>query len=148
MDDKPNLMESVEPGSGQYSFRIDLRLNAWLGVAAAVYLTVLLVNHQHPEWDPLLRGALALAPLIPGMLYVRSWMRFIRGLDELQRRIQLEAFLFAAMGTVIAGTAINILNSHGLQLGWLKHGLGLGDTFLILLLLWPIGWALGNCRYK
>lgn len=146
--DKPNLMESVEPHSGQYSIKIDLRLNAWLGVATVVYLVVLTLNHQHREWNPLLRGSLALAPLTPGLLYVRSWMRFIRGLDELQRRIQLEAFLFTAMGTVLLGTAINILRAHDVPLGWLKHGLGLGDTFLLMLVLWPVGWALGNCRYK
>ena len=146
--DKPNLMESVEPGSGQYSFKTDLRLNTWLGVTTAVYLAMLLLNSRHPEWNPLLRGALAMAPLIPGMLYVRSWMRFIRGLDELQRRIQLEAFLFAALGTVIVGTAINILNAHEVPLGWLKHGLGLGDTFMMLLLLWSVGWGLAKCRYR
>lgn len=145
--DKPNLMESLEPCSGRYSFKIDLRLNAWLGVAAAVHLTVLLLNHRHPDWDPLLRGALALVPLIPGLLYVLSWTRFIRGLDELQRRIQLEAFLFAAIGTVITGTAINILNAHDVPLPWLQHGLGLDETLMLMLLLWSVGWALAKCRY-
>lgn len=126
----------------------DLRLNAWLGVATVVYLAVLALLHQHREWNPLLRRSLALAPLLPGMLYVGSWMRFIRGLDELQRRIQLEAFLFAAMGPVIVGTAINILNAHEVQLGWLKHGLGLGGTLMAMLLFWSVGWALAKCRYQ
>lgn len=146
--DKPNLMESVQPGSGQYSWKIDLRLNAWLGVATAVYLAGLALLHLHPEWAPFPRGLLALAPIIPGLLYVRSWMRFIRGLDELQRRLQLEAFLFAALGTVGLGTAVNILNAQGVQCEWLKHGLGLGDTFMLMLVLWPVGWCIAQGRYK
>jgi hypothetical protein len=146
--EKPNLMESVTPHSGQYSFKVDLRLNAWLGVAMVIYLGVTALNKRHPEWSPLLQGSLALTPLVSSLLYVRSWVRFIRGLDELQRRVQLGAFLFAAMGTVIAGTAINILNQHGVPLGWLTHGLGMGDTFMLMFVLWPIGWALANCRYK
>lgn len=146
--EKPNLMESVEPHSGQYSFKTDLRLNAWLGVATAVYLAVFTLSQRHPEWSPLVRGLLALTPLIPGMLYVRSWVRFIRGLDEMQRRIQLEAFLFAAMGTVIVGTVINILNAHAVPLGTLTHGLGFGGALVSMLLFWSVGWACAKCRYQ
>ena len=141
-------MESVTPLSGQYSCKADLRLNVWLGVAMAVYLGVTALNQRNPDWPPLLRGSLALGPLIPSLLYVRSWMRFIRGLDELQRRVQLEAFLFAAMGTVIVGTAVNILNAHDVPVGWLEHGLGMGNTFVAMFVLWPIGWGLANRRYK
>lgn len=144
----PNLIESLVPHSGQYSFKKDLRLNAWLAMAMAVYLGVTALNHQHREWSPFVRGALALTPLIPSLLYVRSWVRFVRSLDELQRRVQLEAFLFASLGTVIGGTALNILNEHGVPLGWLKNGLGMGDTFVLMFVLWPIGWSLANCRYK
>jgi hypothetical protein len=91
---------------------------------------------------------LGLLPLIPGLLYLRSWMRFIRGLDELQRRIQLEAFLFAALGTVILGAVVSSLNAHGVPTGMLKHGLGLGASFMALLCFWSIGWGIAKCRYK
>ena len=87
--DNPNLLESVlHPCSDHYSLKKDLRLNAWLVVAAAVYVAMLELLKRHPEWSPLTRGLLALAPMIPGMLYVRTCLRFIRGMDELQRRIQ------------------------------------------------------------
>ena len=141
-------MESVEPRSGQYSLRVDLRLNAWLGVAAVVYCAMLLLVKRHPEWSPWLRGSLALVPLIPGLLYVRSWVRFIRGLDELQRRIQLEAFLFAALGTVLASTVINTLSAHGVALGWLQHGLGLGEVYFAMFFFWTLGWGIAKCRYQ
>ena len=146
--DKPNIMESVEPGSGQYSLKADLRLNAWLLVAAVTHLIVLYPIERQSEWSPLSRGLLALVPLIPGLLYVRSWVRFIRGLDELQRRIQLESFLFAALATVILGAIASSLNAHGVPTGLLKHGLGLGASFMAMLCFWSIGWGIAKCRYK
>ena len=145
---KPNLMETIQPCSGQYSVRSDLRLNAWLGVATVIYVGGLFLLKQHPEWSPLSKGTVALTPLIPGLLYLRSCLRFIRGLDELQRRVQLDAFLFAALGTVIAGTAIATLNAHEVQLGPLAHGLGMGETFALMFALWLVGSAVANRRYK
>ena len=47
--EKPNMMESVQPCSGEYSLKKDLRLNIWLGVAVAVYLASLVVLRTHPE---------------------------------------------------------------------------------------------------
>lgn len=146
--EKPNLMETVEPGSGLYSFKADLRLNAWLMVAVVIYLGAQTVLAAWPEGSPLIRALLALAPLIPGLLYVRSWVRFIRGLDELQRRMQLEAFLFAALGTALLGAAIGSLNAHGIPTGLFRHGVGLGATFMALLCFWSVGWGIAKCRYK
>ena len=146
--DKPNLMESLEPCSGQYSLKADLRLNGWLGVAVAVYLANLVLLNRHPDWIPVTRGLVALTPLVPGLLYLRSWMRFVRDLDEMQRRIQIEAFLFAALGTVVLGMAISTLNAQGVPTGWLKHGLGMGETLMAMLFFWSVGWGVAKCRFK
>ncbi|HEY5551846.1 MAG TPA: hypothetical protein VIK52_08155 [Opitutaceae bacterium] len=146
--EKPNMMESVEPCSDQYSFKTDLRLNAWLAVAVVVYLATLWLNSRHPDWSPLVRGLIALTPLVPGLLYIRSWVRFIRECDELQRRIQSEAFLFASIGTVIVGAAIGALNTHGVPTAMFTHSLGIGGSFMSMLCLWSVGWALAKCRYK
>jgi len=146
--DAPNTLESVSPCSGQYSFKKDLRLNAWFAVAAAAYLVILLLLKRHPEWSPLTRGLLTLLPLIPGLLYVRDCLRFVRGLDELQRRIQMEAWLFAALGTLIIGTVINTLNANAVPLGQLEHGLSLWGTFMLTFTLWLVGLGIANHRYK
>ena len=114
--DKPNLIESIIPCSGHYSLKKDLHLNAWLAVATATYVAELYLTTRHPDWSPLTRGLIALAPLIPGFLYIRGWLQFIRGLDELQRRIQLEAFLFTALGTIIVGTVICLLYTSSMAL--------------------------------
>src|SRR5579863_7132610 len=114
---EPNTIESITPHSGKYSPKKDWQLNAWLAVAALFYCAALLLLKRHPDWTPIARSLVALAPLLPGLLYVRSWMRFVRGLDELQGRIQLEAFLFAALGTVLVGTVLNTLGASGVALG-------------------------------
>ena len=143
-----NDLESLQPLSGRYSFKKDLRLNAWLLVATAVYVAVLVPLKNHPEWPPLTRCVLTLLPLIPGMLYLRSCLRFIRGMDELQRRIQLEAWLFASLGSLIVGTVINALNANGVSLGELRHGLSVWGTFALTFALWLVGSAIANCRYR
>ena len=146
---KPNLLESVlQPCSDHYSLKKDLRLNAWMLVATAVYVAISVLLKRHPEWSPLTRGLLNLTPMIPGVLYVRTCLRFIRGMDELQRRIQLEAWLFAALGSLIIGAVINTLNDSGVSLGDLKHGLSLGGTFALTFVLWLVGTAISNRRYK
>ena len=146
--DKPNVMEAVQPCSGQYSWKTDLRLNRWFFVAAVIWVGDLALLKQHAEWSPLLKGTLALAPLLPGLMYVWTCVRFIRGLDELKRGIQLEAFLFAAVGTVLVGAAISTLAAQGVSLGGLNHGLGMGATVMVMFTLWLVGGAIANCRYK
>ena len=148
--DKPNLIEEYVPHSGHYSLKKDLRLNAWLGAATILYGATLWLTKHHPDWSPLTRGLLSLTPLVPALLYVRSWMRLVRGMDELQRRIQLEAFLFAALGTVMVGVILSTLNANGiLPFGALQdHGLGLGGAFLALFALWLLGWGFATRRYR
>lgn len=145
--EKPNVIESVIPGSGQYSCKQDLRLNAWLLVATVVYLTHRVVLAHHPELSPAVRSVVALTPLLPALLYLRDWVHFIRTLDELQRRVQLEAHLFAAWGTLITGIVLSILNQHGV-LQFLPHGLGFGGVMVLILPLWLLGIAITNRRYK
>jgi hypothetical protein len=146
--DKPNLIESVTLRSGHYSLKRDLHLSAWLAVAAATYLIALFLSKAHPDWNPAAKGLIALTPLIPGYLYIRSWLKFIRGMDELQRRVQLEALLFSALATIIVGTVINTLNANGLSVGGLQHGLGLGGVFLVMYPVWMVSGAVIYCRYK
>lgn len=145
---KPNTIETVIPHSGVYSLKYDLKLNAWLGVAMATYLVGLALARHNPEWSAGLRAALALAPLVPVALYIRSWMRFIRGMDELQRRIQVGAWLFALVGTVFLETAVNVLVQTGVPLGGLGHGLGMAEAFLVALFLWAVGTAVACRRFK
>src|SRR5207244_2530913 len=108
MTDTPILPESVRPGK-HYSFRADMKLNAWAFVAVLVSILARWLLHRHDDWGAPLQAVIALTPLLPSLLYVRSIARWISGMDELQRRIQLEACLFATTGTVFITTALGLL---------------------------------------
>lgn len=78
--------------------------------AMAAYVAVLfgsmwlLKRMAGPEW---LRALIALAPVLPIALSVRAIVRYIRDIDELQQRIELEAVSIAtalvALGYLAAG---------------------------------------------
>jgi hypothetical protein len=86
-----------------------------------------------------------LLPLVPSFLYVRSIARWIGGMDELQRRIQLEACLFATTGAVFISAAMSLLETSGVLR---SHGLGWEGTFAAILLLYILGNVISNRRYQ
>jgi hypothetical protein len=128
--------------------RRSLELNAWLAACALTYLAARYLTKRHPEWRPGLRTALTLMPVLPGLFYLRQGLQLLRALDELQRRIQLEAWLFAAFGTVIVSTVVNVLNAQGIAGVWPPHGLEVGGTYLTMFMLWSVGITIANLRYR
>jgi hypothetical protein len=124
-----------------------LELNAWLAVTTATYVAGLLLIRHHPAWSPGWKTALTLMPILPGLLYLRNGRQLLREMDELQRRIQLEAWLFAALGTVIVSTVINVFNAQGLEGKWPTHGLEVGGTYMTMFILWAVGVVIANLRY-
>ena len=143
----PVLPESVRPGKN-YSFRADLKLNSWAFVAALVAWAARMLLRHHHEWSPVTQAALTLAPLVPSLLYVRSIARWIGGMDELQRRIQLEACLFATTATVFLATALSLMQGVGpLQSIRLQQGLGWEGTFTAVVAFYILGNIIVNRRY-
>ena len=142
-----STVESVQPGKG-YSFRADIRLNAWAFVAVGLAFASRIVIRHHPDWSMWLRALIALLPLLPSFLYVRSITRWIRGMDELQQRIQLGACLFATTGTIFIVLAYNLLVAQGIYLPRLPHGLDWEDTFASVIFLYILGSTIINRRYK
>ena len=141
-------MESLSPFSGQYSFKKDLKLSSWFLVAVVNWVVIhfLLLPH-HPEWSFSWKVILSLSPLVPCLLHARSWLRFIRGLDEMQRRIQLEVWLFAAMGTILVETIISVLSANGVE-ALNNNGIGLGSAMTSIVTLWLLGTIVSNRRYR
>src|SRR5687767_6072538 len=110
MNSKPTLPQEVEPGSGHYSFRTDIRVNGWSWAAVLTSFVgeVMLLPH-HKDWPTALRAVVALAPLIASLLWVRSVMRWMRGMDELHRRITVAASVFASATTLFVVAALHLL---------------------------------------
>jgi hypothetical protein len=145
---KPIFPEAVQPGR-QYSWRADLKLNAWAFVAMLAAGMARWVLQHHQGWGLGLRSIIALTPLVPSLLYVQSIARWIGGMDELQRRIQLEACLFATTATVFVVTALSLLHGTGvLQSVRLQNGLGWEGTFAAIIGFYVLGNMLVNRRYR
>ena len=123
--------------------RTALRLNAWALVALAVSFAARWALRQ-PGWSEPLRAAVALAPLLPGSFYVLGIVHWIRGLDELQRRIQIGAVAFVAAVMGFAMMGVDLLQGAG----FVRHfHWGWEFAYAAAFLLWMIGCALSTRRY-
>jgi len=120
----------------------------WLIVAGAVTVYSHVLLEKYAGSGPTLKWLLALSPFAPLLLYVRTVLRAIRAMDELQRRIQLEAWIFAAIGTIFATTAINVLHENGLLTMLFQPGLGLPGATVIMFLLLILGGFMANRHYQ
>lgn len=145
---KPNTLESVQPLSGEYSLATDLKLNAWYLVAIAAYLGTFALKNRVEGLPKGLQAAVLLVPLIPVLLGVRSYLRFARGMDEFQRRMQANCWLFAALGTVFIGAVVSVLAETRLAPEDFVHGLGLGASLVSLFVLWVVASVFTGRRFR
>jgi hypothetical protein len=124
-----------------------------------VYLTDIpgewLIKH-HPDWPLALRLLIALLPLAASLLYVRGMALWIRGMDELDRRVTLGALLFGTTLYLVfnagwallvrAGvfSAFNLTRWHLDQMPFYNCTLTICLTFIFS----SLGYGLFNRRYK
>ena len=120
----------------------------WLATATFIYLVSLWLLKHHSDWSPAARIAVTLAPLLPGIFYLRALLKSFWQMDELQRRIQIEALGFALAGTVIVLTAVNVFAAEGVKLVNYPSGLGIGGVYLTTFLLWSVGVSISTFRYR
>ena len=120
----------------------------WLATATLIYLISLWLLKHHTDWSPGARVAITLAPLLPGILYLRTLLKSFWQMDELQRRIQIEALGFALVGTLVVMTAMNILTVEGIRVVNYPQGLGIGGVYITMFLLWSIGVSISTFRYR
>src|SRR5581483_3134485 len=113
MHDKPNVPEEIGWGK-QYSWRASLKAGGgWMMLAFLTDLPGIYWIEHHKDWPVALRTVIALLPLIATLLYVRSTARWVRGMDELHRRLALESFLFATVAYLFLTATWFLLNQAG-----------------------------------
>jgi hypothetical protein len=84
----------------------------------------------------------AVAPILPALLFVRAVLSFLGRCDELQARIHLQAFGFAFAGTAILTLTYGFLENAGLpNLNWVW-------VWPIMGTLWLIGAAVAKKKYQ
>lgn len=91
-----------------YTLRFTLAMTAY---AIAIVGSRLLMDAMP---DSLWRVSLALIPIIPVGLALWAFLTFLSQMDELQQRIQLKAFAFAALTTGMLSFSYGLLETAGL----------------------------------
>lgn len=140
--------EQVEPGSSHYSWRADIKVNGWSWVAVLTsFAGEVFLLPQHPDWPSALRVTIALTPLVAGLLWVWSLMRWVRGMDELQRRITTAASVFATATTLMVLAAFHVLTVAGVTSGRFQPLAGCVLIWLVVCL-YIVGRAIFKRRYE
>ncbi len=95
------------------------------------------------EFGSALRLALVLAPVAAWIFALITYSRLIQRLDELQRRIHLEALAFAFSGLAVAMIACEYLRKAGF-ISALKPDY----VLMMMMVLWPLGYVIAWRRYQ
>ena len=115
------------------------------GGAMAAYAVVLIASIlvlQHTQLAAPIRALVAVAPAIPTIFAVIAFVRFLGRMDELQRRIHLEALGFAFGATAILTFAYGLMENAGLpQLSYIW-------VLPAMAVLWGFGAAVASWRYR
>lgn len=106
----------------------------------SIMLPVAILLLQRARTSPL-SILIALAMLIPIWLAMRAFRRFFQAMDELQRKIQLEALATAFAGTALISFAYGLLATAGYpQLSWVW-------VLPLMTTLWGIAVAVASRKY-
>lgn len=114
-------------------------LTSMLGYSLLVPVSIrLLHGHEHTP----VGFALAFLPIIPAAFALWAFLRYFRGLDELQRRIQFEAVAFSFLATCFITLTWAFQQNAGLprfDVSWVAP---------LLILLWGLGLGIAKRRYE
>lgn len=117
-----------------------------LGVALVAYGLLLVVSLRLLDGGAIrgegVRTALSLAPLLPGLAVCWAVVRQLRRLDEMQRRLQLEALGLAFAGTALLTFGYGFLENVGFP------KLSMFSVWPLMAGLWAAGVAIGAWRYR
>ncbi|GAA5232064.1 hypothetical protein FOZ76_15725 [Verticiella sediminum] len=121
--------------------RYFLELAGCLALYAVVLAASLTVLGQGGQADGP-RVLISLAPMIPAFLLCWVIVRGVRRMDELQRRVQFEAIVFAFAGSALSTFGYGFLENAGLP------RLSMFAVWPLMAVLWVVGAALAARRYR
>ncbi len=113
------------------------------GFAMAAYVVSLPISLALiDKFDQPLVTIVALIPLIPAGFALAAYLRFLNRMDELGRRIQLEALAFGFGAAGMLTLAYGFLENAGFpRLSYIW-------VFPVMIALWGIGGAIASYRYR
>ncbi len=158
MKTKPNVPEEIFLGQPEYSWRMDSRVNGWLFVATIIsaFSDIVFVSTVK-QWPLTWRIAIVLAQFLAVFLWARSLTKWIRGMDEMHRRITTSAVLVSVSATFFFVMLWHRLDKAGLFQAIFPNSKNpnaswdiatLGHSFLLMTLFYFVGFSIFNRRYK
>jgi hypothetical protein len=109
--------------------------------AGAVILSALILKRMEPAGA--LRVAVGLLAVPPSAFLVWTFVRWIRGLDELEHRIVFQAVSFAFVAAIVG-----MIGMEGLQRAGLLLGVGWESAWEGMVFLYAIGYLWARRRYR
>jgi len=125
----------MERAARTYVMQFGGAMTAYVAVLLASLL--LLQNNPNAPW----RVPLALAPVVPTIFALAAFLHFLRHMDEMQRKIQLEGMGLSFGATAILTFAYGFLENVGfphVSLIWVLP---------LMVMLWGLGTAIAARRY-
>jgi hypothetical protein len=155
---KPNHPDEIWLGKRDYSMWTDWKVNGWLFVATIISgLCDIVFRSQVAQWPFWLQVIAAILPFVAILFWMRSLSRWVRGMDELHRRIASEAILFTTSATFLFVLVWHRLDKIGVFNAILPGGQNanaswdigtVGHVFLLLTFFYFLGYHLTNRRYQ
>jgi hypothetical protein len=156
MNDKLNIPDDIAFGQKEYSWRKDFKVNGWLFVAAIISgLCDVMFPHVVKQIPLAWRVAIVVAEFLAIWLWTRDLRAWVRGMDELHKRITVSSILFAVSATFFVMMLWHGLDRAGLfnvifgkpgRNGWDICTVGHG--FLLMTWLYFSAQGFFNRRYK
>ncbi|WP_367872913.1 hypothetical protein [Luteolibacter sp. Populi] len=154
MSYKPNVPNEICPGKEGYSWQTDRRVNSWLFLAVLISAASgFFFPGQVRELPVAWRTMIALSPFLILPLWAGSVVRWVRGMDELHRRITTAAVLFA-----VSACFFFVLLWHRLEVAGFFEALvpgrngwdigTIGHISLLFVLFYGLGYSIFNRRYQ
>ena len=115
------------------------------GASLALYIVLLVVSLRllaHGVQPQGARIVVSLLPMLAGLPLCVAVVRRLGRIDELQRKIQLEALALAFTGTALLTFGYGFLENAGLP------RLTMFVVWPLMAALWVLGLALGHLRYR
>lgn len=109
----------------------------------AAYLVLLVLSLMAARLFPQFGLPIMLVPLVPGFLIVLSMLSAIRHMDEMQRRIQLEALGFA-----FAGMFMLLLTEALLSTQASPQTQGPAAYIFYMAMMWAVGLLVARRKYQ
>ena len=155
---KPNHPDEIWLGKREYSMWTDWKVNRWLFAATIMSgLCDILFRSHVQQWPLWLRTLAAVLPFVAILLWMRSLSNWVRGMDELHRRIASEAILFTTSATfffVLVWQRLEEVGVFQAAFPGIPNSAASWDidtichVFLLLTFFYFLGYHLTNRRYQ